>query len=121
MARPREPAYNSDSTTKDVKFAYKAMEWSIGGLILCAGKVLDNEEEFAHLWGPSNQVYSPYFKRQSNDWGMWAATINSSHDLFQGAILIRSVDHALENFEWNLRVDTLRLGPENNCSSSRGI
>jgi hypothetical protein len=51
---------NSDSRTKDVKLSYEAMEWSIGGLILCAGKVLDEEEGFAHLWGPSNQVFSPH-------------------------------------------------------------
>jgi hypothetical protein len=87
---------------KDVKLAYEAMEWSIGGLILCAGKVLDKEEGFAHLWGPSNQVFSPHLERQSNDWGMWAATMNSSQDLFQEAIIIRSVDHAFKTYEWTL-------------------
>jgi hypothetical protein len=99
-ARPRKPTYpKSDSTTKEVKLAHEFALSRSGGWILCAGKVLDSKEGFAHLWSTSSLVFSLYFKRQGNDWGMWAATINSSQDVFHGAILIRSVDHAFKTYE----------------------
>jgi WD40 repeat protein len=74
-----------------------------GDWILCAGSVeMLSENAFVWLWGPSNQVFSGRFKRNTKQYGCWAATISSEEQRLHGAILVQRKDNEHETFEWAL-------------------